>query len=221
MVMAFNAHAEWISVDETLQHKSIKPTLCSEFSAANETDVSIDSETCIKEASFQVYKKYLSNHEGKIVVTLIMLKIRIQGVECDGKIKKTFGRYYVNHRGEVIYRKPRFEVTYVDNCELIDHIILQNSNVGDEHVSRLNRYQYFELPYLTRKNIEDIDLSASLELELDIVSINRYAVLAAKANQEKLGYLISYNVQDLLSDERFEVIARFDLNGKLIGLLEY
>ncbi|MBT7610991.1 MAG: hypothetical protein HN576_14610 [Bacteriovoracaceae bacterium] len=220
--MAFNAHAEWIDTNETLQHRSIKPTLCSEFSVANETDVAIDSETCIAEANFHVFKKYLTTHEGKVVVTLLKLKIRVRNVECDGKIKKTFGRYYVNHRGQVIYRKPRFEVTYVDNCDLVNHIIIQNSQIIHDHVVIINQNQYLNAPYQTRRNIESIDLSMSLDLELDLISTKKFIITNFETYEgERLGYLLSYLVRDTDSEEEFEIIARFNLLGRLIGLLEY
>jgi hypothetical protein len=215
-----SAHAEWISVDEPLIHKSIKATLCSEFSAANETGIIIDSESCIKQASFQVFKKYLTKHEGKVVVTLLKLKIRVKSVECDGKIKKTFARYYVNHRGEVVYQKPRFDVTYVDNCELISNLLILDSNLDDDHVIKIPRNKYYKLPFKVRKKIESIDLSIELGLELDIHHKNHYKI-RNEENGDTVGYIVNSYVTDLISDESYEVLVRYNTQGFHVGAIEY
>lgn len=215
------AQAGWIETNEVLRQKSVKPKLCSELAVSNETDVSVDSETCLNEAQFLVLQKYITEHEGRNVITLMRLKIQVKNIQCDGKIKKVFGHYFVNHRGEVIYKKPGFEVTYVDNCELVTNIQVLNSSPEDDNVKRLKRSQYYKLPFKIRKNIESLDLSIELDREVDILNIKRFKVIDPALPELNLGYILVYTLEDLLSEEKFETLVRFDSMGNWIGEIDY
>ena len=219
--ISFSSHAEWIESNEPLKLNSVKPKLCSEFTASNETDISIDSETCLKEAHFLVLQKYITTHEGKKIITLMRLKIQVQNVQCDGKIKKVFGHYYVNHRGEIIYQKPSFEVTYVDNCELITNILVLDSYPGEDHVIKLSKREYYKLSKKLRREIESLDLSILLEAEIDVLSKKYFKVLDQNNQNITSGYIVSFIVEDIINEEQFEVIARFNTRGSHIGELEY
>ena len=147
-------------------------------------------------------------------------------MQCDGKIKKTFGRYYVNHRGEVVYQKPSFDVIFVDNCELVSTVLILDSDVDDDHVIKIARSEYYKLPYKVRKKMESLNLSIELGLELDIHYKNYYKILnvAPGENRDKgstIGYIITSYVTDLLSDESFEVLVHFNSLGLQVGPVEY
>lgn len=213
--------AGWVETNEELKNQFLIPKICSEVVVSNETERNFDSDECIESSTIKVSKKYITNHQGSTVVTLMRLAIDVLGVTCEGKLKKTFATTYVNHRGEVIHKPASWEVIYVDNCELRENQIVLQATLEESHVKYLSPSAFSRVNKKTRERIEEFDLEIELESTLDYISTKYYRVMDPSNTRKRMGYFEVSNVRDLDSNETFEVLVRYDLHGFRIGELEY
>ncbi len=216
-----SAFAGWIDADEELKNTFLVPKICSEVVVSNETNRLFDSDQCIKESIITVHKKYIAHHRGEKVVTLMRFNVDVLGISCEGKIKKTFATTYVNHRGEVIFKPASWEIIYVDNCELRENQIVLQATLEDSHVKKVTKSTFEKINRKAKERIKGFDLEVELETPLEYLSTQYYFVMDPVQNRKRTGYMEVSKIQELESEETYEVLIRYDLNGMRIGELEY
>lgn len=215
------AYSGWSDVNEELKNSRLIPKICSEVVVSNETNRIFDSDECINESIITVYKKYITNYRGNMLVTLMRINVDVLGINCEGKLKKTFATTYVNHRGEVVHKPAGWEVIYVDNCELRENQIVLQASLGDQYVKKVSQRTFERINKKAKQRIKEFDLEIALETPLEYLDTQYYFVMDPNRPRKRTGYLEVSKVRELESESIYDVLVRYDLNGLRIGELEY
>lgn len=215
------AFAGWVDADEELKNTFLVPKICSEVVVSNETNRVFDSDQCIDDSIITVHKKYITQYRGDLVVTLMRINVDVFGINCEGKLKKTFATTYVNHRGEVIHKPASWDIIYVDNCELRENQIVLQAALKDSHVKKVSKSTFERINKKAKERIKGFDLEIALEEPLEYLSTQYYFVMDPNRPRKRAGYIEVSKITELESDSTYEVLIRYDLNGLRIGELEY